>query len=36
MELSITNDLFQFAFCGTKDQWYKKLDRLAQLALPEK
>lgn len=36
MELSITNDLFQFAFCGMKDQWYKKLDRLALLALPEK
>lgn len=30
-----TNDFFQFAFCGTKDDWYSKLDKLSSLALPE-
>lgn len=29
------NDLFKVAFCGTKEQWYRKLDQLAILALPE-
>lgn len=33
--MTVTNDLFQFAYCGKKENWYKKLDQLSRLALPE-
>lgn len=33
--MEVTNDFFQFAYTGNKETWYNKLDRLANLALPE-
>lgn len=33
--LLVTDNLFDFAFCGVKTVWYEKLNRLAGLALPE-
>jgi len=33
--MEITNDFFQFAYCGRKEDWYKKLEDLSKIALPE-
>ena len=33
--MEIIGDLFKFAFCGVKEVWYKRLDDLAEKALPE-
>lgn len=33
--MEVTNDFFQFAYTGNKETWYNKLDKLANLALPE-
>lgn len=34
MDIS-TNDLFRFAYCGNRENWYSTLDKLAALAIPE-